>query len=574
MSEPSTPVAGTDGARAGWRRWFNASMFGVLILVGACAWSLLRVLSIQHEINDPTMKIIRICHWQLESGYREGLQQVIDAYNELHAGERIRVLQVPVTEKVYAQWLNVNLIADNAPDIAEMGKARLAQGENVAKYFLPLGREVLAPNPYNAPELLIELKQRNPDLIKRLTTAPWRETLVDGMQGGYYGDLQDYYSVPSSVFTQRMFYNKELFRQALGSDRPPASFGELLDICDRLRAWAAEQGRDRFDPIAGTRYHRELFVNAYRVPFTAGYRDALDLDLSGDLSALECWAGFQAGKIGMGDPALRAYFEAIRDLCGAFNRGFAAMDRDQAIAAFSQGRSAMMASGWDAGSIFHVAKFEVGVCPFPLPAEGSRYGEYANPGSNEASTNGSSGYGVTKSCKHPEIALDFLRFLTSHTWNQRMNQASGWLPITIGAVPVENMSAFAPNPYGLMGRVAFDGGYDLQTIINGKFDQFLGREQEVPTYDVFADFVSGAMKDPATGIDRIWFKNWEGQRDNARALERTLAVQQARLLMGTATEETPARVRGTLLDQMLPNYGANLRLLYQRQNGRPLPEGK
>jgi hypothetical protein len=136
------------------------------------------------------------------------------------------------------------------------------------------------------------------------------------------------------------------------------------------------------------------------------------------------------------------------------------------------------------------------------------------------------------------------------------------------------MSAFAPNPYGLMNRIVFEGGYDLQTIINGKFDQFLGREQEVPTYDVFASFVTKAMADPATGIDRIWFKSWEGQRDNSRALERTLAVQNARLLMGTATDETEARMRGTLLDQMLPNYGANLRLLYQRQNGRPLPEGQ
>jgi len=138
----------TDAAEAPrWRSWINTSMLGLLLLVGACGWSLLRVLSIQNEINDPTVKTIRICHWQLESGYREGLQQVIDAYNTLHAADRIRVLQVPVTEKVYAQWLNVNLIADNAPDIAEMGKARLAQGENVAKYFMPLGREILAPNP-------------------------------------------------------------------------------------------------------------------------------------------------------------------------------------------------------------------------------------------------------------------------------------------------------------------------------------------------------------------------------------------------------------------------------------------
>ena len=198
MSEPEI----VHDAR-GWQRWINTSMLGVLLLVGACGWSLLRVLSIQREINDPTVRTIRICHWQLESGYREGLQQVIDAYNALHAAERIRVIQVPVTEKVYAQWLNVNLIADNAPDIAEMGKARLVEGENAAKYFLPLGREILAPNPYNAPELLVELKHRDPALIARLSTAPWRDTLIDGMQGGYLGDLQDYYAVPSSFFTQR-----------------------------------------------------------------------------------------------------------------------------------------------------------------------------------------------------------------------------------------------------------------------------------------------------------------------------------------------------------------------------------
>lgn len=561
------------------RRFPMLDAIGLALLVAACGWSLWRVLGIRREAAAPGVRTVRIAHWQLEVGFREALQAVIDDYNRLNAHRGVRVVQVPVTEKIYPQWLNVNLIADNAPDLAELGQAKLASaGESLAKYFLPLGREIAQPNPWNAPEHLDEIALEDPAaraaLAARLSTAPWRETLLDGMQGGWRPELQDYYSVPTSFFTVRVFYNKDLLRAALGSDEPPRTLDALFAACERLRAWARANGVARFDPIAGTRYHRTIFTDAYRIPFTAGYRDALDLDLSGDLSSLESWAGFQSGRARMGDAPIRDYHLAMRDLCAQFNRNFAAMDRDQAIAAFAQGRTAMMASGsWDAGSVFAGARdVAVGVTAFPLPAPGGRYGRYGPWGGNEAGANGGAAFGIVKSSRHPDVALDFLRFLTSHKWNQRHNRANAWLPVVIGATPDAAMAPFMPDPYGLMERIAWTQGFDLETRWNGLLDRWLGRESDLLDYDAFARRAEALIADPAIGVDRVWARHLEQQRDNVRALERTIAVHTFRALAGTGDEGTAARVRETILDQALLNDGGAVRALHRAANGRDLPE--
>ncbi len=567
LAKPKPPTATPS---RGWRRFVGLNAIGVLLLVGSAGWSGLRVLSIHNENNDPNVKTIRISHWQLESGYREAMQSVIDDYNAMHAAEHVRIVQVPVTERIYGQWLNVNLIADNAPDIAELGMARLATtGESVAKYFMPLGREVLKPNPYDAEKYLDDLEERNPDIIKRLTTAPWRETMVDGMRGGYKQDLQDYYSVPMAFFTQRMFYNRDLLREITGTDQPPQSLGQLFALGERIRAWGTEHGRV-IDPIAGTRYHRDVFVWNYRVTFTNAYQTELDTDVSGSITPIEAWAGWQSGKISLKDPALRAYFEVVRKICEMFNPNFAAMDRDQAIAAFASGKSAMMATGsWDGQSIFNGCKFSVGVMNFPMPAPGEPYADYGKYSISEASSAGGSGFGITRNTKYPEISLDFLRFISSHKWNQKLNRKNGWLPIAVGTTPAERMVPFMPTPYGVISDAGFGEGYEAETKISGQIDRFFLGEI---TYEDMRAGVDTLMADPKIGFDHIWFKAFEKERDQSRSLERTIAVQSARQLMGTGDDETSAKLLETILDQAIGNNGNNLRHLYQVQNGKPFPE--
>jgi hypothetical protein len=235
-----------------------------------------------------------------------------------------------------------------------------------------------------------------------------------------------------------------------------------------------------------------------------------------------------------------------------------------------------MASGsWDAQSIFETCnKFDVGVMNFPLPApgetvDGEDYAQFGILPYNEAGTVGGGSFGITKTARHPEVALDFLRFLTSHKWNQRLNVKAGWLPVTIGAVPKPAMQPFMPNPYGVAADVGFAEGFDLETKIKQSVDKYLGGEEKYD-YEKFSAEINASMADSAIGIDQIWKKNLEKINDNVRSLERTIAIQGFRELAGTGTPMTAQRMRETILDQSIYNDGANVKLLYERLNHRPL----
>lgn len=104
--------------RTGIFRWLNVNMLGVALMAGAMVLSLVRVMTIQKELFDPNKTIIHISHWQLELGYRQALQAVIDEYEKLQPG--VEVVQMPVTERIYGQWLNTHLISGTALDIGFM----------------------------------------------------------------------------------------------------------------------------------------------------------------------------------------------------------------------------------------------------------------------------------------------------------------------------------------------------------------------------------------------------------------------------------------------------------------------
>lgn len=127
--------------------WLNINMVGVLLVLVAFGISMKRVFSIREQLEgtDGTT-IIRISHWQLELGYRDALQHVINMYQEEQAklGRKVRVLQMPVTERVYGPWLNTNLISQQAPDIVLMGMSGMLSSEQyLARYFRPDRKSVV-----------------------------------------------------------------------------------------------------------------------------------------------------------------------------------------------------------------------------------------------------------------------------------------------------------------------------------------------------------------------------------------------------------------------------------------------
>jgi hypothetical protein len=69
-----------------------------------------------------------------------------------------------------------------------------------------------------------------------LEGRPWRDTYIDGMEGGYFFHVMDFFSIPMTIDNTRVFYNKDLYRRITGSDDPPADVHSWMAIlCSRKR---------------------------------------------------------------------------------------------------------------------------------------------------------------------------------------------------------------------------------------------------------------------------------------------------------------------------------------------------
>lgn len=383
------------------KSFLNVNLFGLLLLLVAFIISLGMIISRSYEEGNlgnqaSGKRVVQIMHWQLEPGYRQAMQNVIDDYNALpHVKEaRIEVRQLDVTERVYAQVLNVHAVSGTAPDLCEKGMSALVGGAGIAQFFDALGEVGSHPNPYNNPQTLPD--DLAPELAKLLKNQPWRETLIDGMQGGWVTQLQEYYAVPTSFFgAVKIYYNKELFKQAkqilrdaidapttpawyadlfltgagdelsgfvtdtpelrawVRSDDEPQTLGRMLMICRAIRQIAAESGQSQLVPIAGSSYTDQLFAQQYMLAFTSGYATALNTDHDASVSGPETWMGLQAGTWSFDDPQIAAFFECVRTICDQFPAGFLGLDREQARRRFVNEQAGMIATGsWDAKSLF------------------------------------------------------------------------------------------------------------------------------------------------------------------------------------------------------------------------------
>jgi raffinose/stachyose/melibiose transport system substrate-binding protein len=563
-----------EKVRKGVWKYINMNMLGVLFLVAALTASVMRVMSIRKKLFDPNKTIMHIQHWQLELGYRNALQAVIDRYVKMRKdlyGEEIEIYQLPVTERVYAQLLNTHLISGTAPDIAELGMAKLSKEEQyLAQYFQSLVKHVIIPNPYNDPKYWPELSEADQKKLLKLKPFPWRETFIDGMQCCYKEGMQDYFGVPTSMFTNRLFYNKDILTKA-GYPDGPKTLQELFDACQEIKTMKDKKGKPLI-PIAGSKYSLEHgFKKRYSVAFTASFEPQLDLDLGGTINDTEAYIGFLNKIVTMETPAIKAQYECMLDICNQFSPGFMGMDRMQSGFDFVMGRAGMIASGsWDAMSMFKQAQFEVGVVDFPLPVKPERWSEFVLGRCNEAKSGGGTVYGVYKFGKNKELALDFLRYLTSQPGNQLLNQKADWLPVILGALPSQRMLAFVPDPKGYMSEVKFEFSCNyIKTVVLGLEGRYFQGEI---SYKDFAKGISDALMNEHRGGDYAWADDYKSNWRKSRDLERVMAVQLVRDMMDPEDTDARENYRRILVQQIRNNNGQSTRYQFEQVRGRKIPE--
>ena len=501
--------------------------------------SMIQINSVHEVYFDESKKNLRIAHWQLESGYRDALDHIIREYEKLHP--EVAIHQVPITEKFYAQVVNTHLVGGTAPDLMEMGMSTMvSQDQYLQRYFEPMSGHVAKPNPYNAGT--------------ELEGVLWRETFIDGMRTAYRPSLQDYFGVPSSTFTQRIFYNRDLFRKVLGTDEPPQTFGQLLEVCRTIRQHAEQTGV-LLVPIAGSKYNSPIFFERYQAAFLAGYLSELDTNLDGGIGGMEMYAGLESGVFGWDSPPNQAAFGLIRDLSNHFQKGFMAVGREQAAFLFVQENAAMITSGsWDAESLFRQADFEVGIFDFPMPAGDEPYADQVRGRTSEASTGTGNAYGIHRYSRNKDVAIDFLQFLTSKAMNQQFNRDINWIPAVIGARPTKELEVFMPNPEGYTGTLYWFWGGRSRQVYDGGLTAFVQGEIGL---DEFGKNVVDALQDNDYGWTRAAQDEFEVGRNNVRLQEQLLGILNSDALFEQTYADHDRRFQEAMIRQVRADHGLN-----------------
>ena len=424
----------------------------LLVVAAAYLWSAASIVFYRHRGPPAGATVIRIGHWQLESSVREAIDELAREYRKVHPD--VWVVQDAIPDGVYAQWASTQLMGETAPDIMQVG-AFLPDNiwlSYYSRYFLPLSRTVNQVNPHNAGT--------------PLAGQPLRQTYKDGMKTAYVSELQDYFSVPLSIFGCRLFYNKDLLRRLTGRDAAPRDYREFLAACAAIAAQTNAAGQ-AYIPIAGSGYHFGMMWDPLLFdPLTYAAVRKADFNRDGFVGSDELFVGVRTGRIGFDHPAYRAKFEMMREVTDYFQTGWTGLSRDEAVFLFAQQKSVFIgAASWDALSLLQQAKgvFELGLMDFPLPAaDDPRYGAVVSGPAYE-SVGAGFRFGVTRTSRHPEVALDFLLFLASQKGNEHLNRIIGWIPCVAGTHMDPFLAAFEPHLEGVYGALPATLGGETST---------------------------------------------------------------------------------------------------------------
>lgn len=426
--------------------------YPLLVVLGAYVGALVAVGLNRAEQPGEGQIVIRLGHWQLETGVREAFDRMAADYEALHPG--VRIIPQAIPESTYKQWLSTQVIGGTAPDLVEIGRGVVPANLVLAfqtRYLLPLTAFASQPNPYNAGT--------------EFEGVPLRLTMKDAMRSAYVETLQEYMGVPLAQFSMRLCYNRDLLEKLTGRSEPPSDYREFLALCREIQQRMDETGRS-YIPIASSKYHFPMWEARVFDPITFPALWEADFGRDGTLGKDELFLAMKGGLLDFHFPPFAARFGMVRDLTPLFQTGFTGLTRDEAVFLFAQQQAVFLPAGtWDVLSLVEQArgKFEIGIMDFPVPGpDDPVYGKVVAGPYYEESMSGFA-FSVARTSRHPEVALDFLMFMASRERNEELNRIIGWIPVVRGAAMSPLLRKFEPRLEGIY--KAFDVSLGGDTIV-------------------------------------------------------------------------------------------------------------
>jgi raffinose/stachyose/melibiose transport system substrate-binding protein len=380
------------------------------------------------SIIDPDEKRIIIGHWQLEDGFRQGMDKIIKDYEAMKAaqGQKVRVIQSTVPGRGYQQWFVTQMISGNPSDIIMMR----CSSQMKAQYMVPLSDYIGEPNPYN---------KGTP-----LEGIPWKDTFVDGMNSSLDPVYADYFGIGSFFHVMRVYVNKDLLVKATGSDKMPQTFDEWMDCCRKMREYG-EKEQTPIIPIGMTGVGKGMLLGLF-IQYFSQLNGHIN-DFGSEFGSWEAESIFPLIAEGKLDwRRLLAVVNIIKEAGKNFSDGFITADQEQVKFLFFAGKVGFYFQGtWDAWSMIKNSPFEVDIISIPVIGPKNTYHKYFTGEISEQGVGVGGQFGIPKAGKNFDLSLDFLRYMTSYEANQEMMmEYCKWPPAVIKAEYEGIMKKFEP----------------------------------------------------------------------------------------------------------------------------------
>ena len=468
-------------------------------------------------------KVIHVAHNVTDTRVQNAFRSLADAYQRLHPDVVIRVQSIP--QRAYEQWATTQLMGGTAPDLIQM-LDRSGQWETLGQqYLVPLTTHIGQPNPYNEGTIL--------------EGVPWRDSYVDGMEGGYFFHVMEFFSIPTTLDNIRIFYNRDLFREIVGSDDPPRVFRSWLAVAEKIRN-SSEIGDRTISRL--TVAQEDNLYSRFFPTLNGDTMDRYDLWMWGISEYMYIYYALLVDALDLKQDRIRAAFRLIEEVYRQCQPSFLSDLAEQKRFLFIQGKAAMVTGNTrDLGIYLEFADFEVGVFDFPqVSPRDPVYGKYyVGPAvENPLST---FSFGVTQVSRHKDIALDFMRFCTSLENNERFSGELAWYPaITSAKLRLPSLAVFEPRTEGVVNFPNLDPGHGpINLYFQQHFPLFLDGQK---TFDQFIDELAGTFLDRAQ-------ENFQTKLDrslgNRPQTEYNLASERAKMLFGEAGRLQAGRIMGS-----------------------------
>ena len=415
-----------------------APALGFLLLLGGFVFSLWQVGTRRAEQLEPGVRTLRIGHWLIHAGMREAMDAVIADYERLHPDVRIKQNTVPL--KTWFAWQRAQWTGGNTPDIMQLGKG--TNDDTIARYYNALTPYVDAPNPYNVGSPLEGLA--------------WRRTFVEGLGSGavFYPSFSEVFGIPAQVNTLRLYCNRDLLREITGSEKPPATIEEVLALRPAVDAWRARTGGNVV-PIALCGPYGEFLLDRVSLAMTQPLVLSINPTRAlGENSTFNIQS-YLVGDWSLRDPAAHRVLELWAEISALASPGYLQLQREEALFNFVTGRALLFYGGsWDYAGVTQEAPFAVDVVPFPSPRPGEgRWGEFSLGDVSEAEGGMECILGVSRDSRDPALAIDFLRFFTSHASAKKFTEISRRISAVVDVPAPAELEGLRPRTKGVFGGV-------------------------------------------------------------------------------------------------------------------------